>query len=853
PTAPSTHPTKDPPTDDENPDSGVTPENLAYVVYTSGSTGAPKGCMIEHRGVVNAYDMWDEAYGLGDLKSYLQMTNFAFDVCTGDLVRALGSGGKLVLCPTETLLDPEKLLALVRAEDIHYAEFVPAVVRPVLRHLEVTGQTLAPVRLVVCGSDVWYGGEFRRLRRAAGPQARVVNSYGLTEATIDNLYFDGPDDGLADDGPIPVGRPYANNRAVVLDGRGRVQPVGVPGELYVGGAGLARGYLNRPDLTAERFVPDPDRPGERLYRTGDLARLLPNGQFELLGRTDTQVKVRGFRIELTEIEATLTQHSAVRDAAVVAVDDGRGVKRLVAYVVPADGVPAPSATDLRAFVGGKLPEYMVPGVFVPLAALLLSANGKVDRKALPAPDLSRPDVSHEYVAPRTDAEARLAAVWSDVLRVERVGVRDNFFELGGHSLVATQVLSRVRAEFGVELPLRKLFEAPVLADFAAAVAAAEQAKLGPALAPADGGEVPLSFGQKRLWFLDRLEPGNPAYHLSLAVRLVGELDQPLLRWCVDAIVARHDALRTVFPVADGKPAAVVNPPAPVDVEVVDLSGLPPADREPRVRLAALEHYRRPFDLARGPLYRIGLLRLGDREHVALVTLHHIVSDGWSSGVFLRELGQLYARAAAGRREPLPPLPIRYADYARWQHQRLAGEVHDRQLAYWTARLAEAPPVLDLPTDRPRPPLLTTRGATRARTLPPEVAEAVRRFSHREGVTPFMTLLAAFHTLLARHAGQDDLLVGTPVANRNRVELEGLVGFLVNTVVLRGDLRGDPTFRELLARVREDSLGAFAHQDLPFEHLVEAVKPRRDPSRTPLFQVMFAFETAPAALRLPGLS
>ncbi len=841
---------------DGNPSSDVRPENLAYVIYTSGSTGMPKGCMIEHRGVVNAFDGWNAAYGLSDFQSHLQMANFAFDVCTGDLIRTFGSGAKLVLCPAETLLDPEKLVALVREEQVHYAEFVPAVMRPVLRHLEATGQTLAPVKLIVCGSDIWFGGEFRRLRRAIGPQARLMNSYGLTEATIDNTYYDGTDDGLADDGPIPIGRPYVNQRTVVLDAGGRIQPVGVPGELHVGGPGLARGYLSRPDLTAEKFIADPNRPGERLYKTGDLARMLPSGYLELLGRTDTQVKVRGFRIELGEIEATLTQYPAVKDATVVAVDDARGTKRLVAYVVPAAETAAPSATDLRAFLAGKLPEYMVPGIFVPLAALPLSPNGKVDRKALPVPDLSRPDVSHEYVAPRSAAEERLAAVWAAVLHVERVGLRDNFFELGGHSLVATQLLSRVRAEFGVELPLRNLFEAPVLGDFATAVAAAERAKLGPVLARAEGrpaSEVPMSFGQKRLWFLDRLEPGNPAYHLSVGVRLVGDLDRSLLHWCVDAIFARHDALRTSFPATDGRPRATVAPAGPVEIPFTDLSGLPTGDREARVRALAQEHYRRPFDLARGPLFRIRLLHLTDREHVALITLHHLISDGWSIGVFLRELGHLYARGVAGRREPFAALPVQYADFARWQHDWLERELHAEQLAYWTDRLASAPQVLDLPTDRPRPPLMSTRGSTRTRALSAELTAAVRRVGQQEGTTPFMTLLAAFQALLARHAGQDDVLVGTPIANRNRVELEGLVGFFVNTLVLRGDLRGDPTFRELLARTREDALQAFAHQDLPFEHLVEALKPRRDPSRTPLFQVMFAYETAPAALQLPGLS
>lgn len=838
---------------DGNPQSGVTPHNLAYVIYTSGSTGTPKGCMIEHRSVVNTFDGWEAAYHLSSLKSYLLMANFAFDVCTGDMFRALGSGGKLVLCPTETLLDPERLLALIRREAIEYVEVVPAVMRPILRHLEVTGEDLRPVKLVVCGSDVWYGGEFRRLRRALGPHTALMNSYGLTEAAIDNAYFDGDDSHLADDGPIPIGRPYANQQLVVLDPRGQIQLIGVPGELHAGGPGLARGYLNAPDLTAEKFLSNPERPGERLYKSGDLARVLPNGDFELLGRTDNQVKVRGFRIELGEIEATLAQHPGVRDAAVVAREDVRGFKRLVAYVVPREDGPAASATDLRAFLGGKLPDYMVPTIFVPLAEMPITSNGKVDRKALPTPDLNRPDVAHEYVAPQTPVEEKLASIWADVLRIERVGSRDSFFELGGHSLVATQVLSRVRAEFGVELPLRKLFESPVLAEFGRAVEAAERSKQGPSLVRTEGDEVPLSFGQQRLWFLDRLEPGNSAYHLSAAVRLTGELDTARLQWCLDSINARHDLLRTSFPAPDGKPTAVVSPATSVIVPITDLSGLPIAEREPRVRALAQEHYRRPFDMERGPLYRVHLLRLAEREHVALVTMHHIISDGWSIGVFLRELGQLYVLESNGRREPLPPLPIQYADYTRWQHDWLKGDVHRQHLEFWTKHIGDAPQILDLPTDRPRPPLLSTRGAARTRTLRPELAEAVRHFSQREGVTTFMTMLAAFHALLSRYSGQNDLLIGTPVANRNRVELEGLIGFFVNTLVLRGDLRGDPTFREFVGRVREDALQAFAHQELPFEHLVEALKPQRDPSRTPLFQVMFSDETAQASLSLPGLS
>lgn len=836
-----------------NPAGGAAPHHLAYIIYTSGSTGIPKACLMQHASVDNAFLGWEAAYDLSRLQSYLQMANFAFDVFTADLVRALGSGGKLVLCPTETLLDPEKLLALVRTEEIHYAEFVPAVIRPLLRHLEATRQNLRPVQLVVVGSDVWYGGEYRRLRRIIQSHARLVNSYGLTEATIDNMYFDGSDEGLYDEGPIPIGRPYANQRACVLDSSGRLQPIGVPGELHIGGTALARGYLNRPELTAEKFIADPFHPGERLYRSGDLARMLPNGDVELLGRTDLQVKIRGFRIELGEVESTLTQHAAVKEAVVVARDDGRGIKRLIAYVVFEDGADSTSASDLRSFLGGKLPDYMVPAVFVPLDAVPLSANGKVDRNALPAPEAGRGELSAEFVPPQTNTEIRLAALWSDVLRIERVGLRDSFFELGGHSLLATQVLARVRADFGVELPLRRLFELPVLADFAAAIDAAERARHGPVLEhrESDGGAT-LSYSQQRLWFLDQLEPGNPAYHVSTAVRLDGSLDRSIWERCFLEIGARHDLMRTSFPAVDGRPLAVVSPTVSLNVRDVDLSHLPPGEREERARAEALIEYRRPFDLANGPLFHIALLKLGPQEHILLLTMHHIVADGGSLNVFLGELGALYTRFSAGMPSPLPPLTIQYADFARWQQQWLEGGELERQLGYWRNRLAGAPPAIDLPTDRPRPPIQTSRGAMETRVVPPAIADAVQSISNREGVTPYMTYLAAFQALLHRYTCQDDLLIGTPVSNRNRVEVEGLIGCFVNTLVVRSTGNGQSSFREFLAQTREEVVQALAHQELPFESLVESLELRRDPSRTPLFQVMFTWQVAPTAVQLPGL-
>jgi amino acid adenylation domain-containing protein len=838
----------------ENLANGPEPHNISYVIYTSGSTGVPKGCVMEHGSLDNAFVGWERAYGLRQLHAFMQMANFAFDVFTADLVRALGSGGKLVLCPSETLLDPEKLLALIRREETDYVEFVPAVMRPVLRHLEATRQDLGPVKIVVVGADVWYGGEYRRLRRAAGSKVRVINSYGLTEATIDNMYYEGSDEGLTDEGPIPIGRPYANQRTCILDAHGHVQPIGVSGELHMGGLALARGYLNQPELTADKFIPDPFHPGERLYKSGDLARMLPSGQIELLGRTDSQVKIRGFRIELGEIESTLTQHERVRDAAVVARDDGRGVKRLVAYVVLKDGEAAPTATDLRAFLASKLPEYMLPAIFVPLTALPLSPNGKVDRKALPSPEAGRGELAVEYVPPSSATEVKLAALWADVLRVERVGLRDSFFELGGHSLLATQVLARVRADFSVELPLRKLFEAPVLADFAAAIDAAERSRQGPSLQHiVDGGNAPLSYAQQRLWFLDQLEPGNPVYHVNTAVRINGALDRDVWERCFLAIGERHDILRTTFPAVDGRPVAFVAPTVELNVRDIDLSGLPIEDRESRAREVAVEEYRRPFDLARGPLFHIALLKLSAQEHILLLTMHHIIADGGSLAVFLRELAELSVRLSSGQTTALSPLPIQYADFARWQEQWLEGGERQRQLSFWRENLVGAPMTLDLTTDRPRPPIQTSRGAAETRVISAALADAIRNVSAQEGVTPFMTLLAAFQALLHRYTGQDDLLIGTPVSNRNRVEIEGLIGCFVNTLALRSRLSAGSSFRDLLGQTRENVMQALAHQELPFEALVDDLQPRRDPSRTPIFQVMFIWQTAPTAIQLPGLS
>ena len=840
--------TSEPPFREGRPDSGTGAKSAAYAIYTSGSTGKPKGAVNTHESIVNRLLWMQSAYGLGPGDHVLQKTPFSFDVSVWEFFWPLMMGARLVVAKPGGHQDPAYLARLIQDEGITTLHFVPSMLQVFLEEPAVSGCTSLR-RVMASGEALPVELEERFFERMPAPAViELHNLYGPTEAAVDVTYEPCvPNRGASS---VPIGRPVANTRIHLLDRSMRLVPMGVAGELHIGGIQLARGYLRRPELTAERFVPDPcsEEPGSRLYKTGDLARHLPDGHVEYLGRLDFQVKIRGFRIELGEIEAALNRHPAVRESIVIARED-RGGKRLVAYVVAAKGEEL-SVAALRESLGAGLPEHMVPSVFVVLEALPLSPNGKVERKALPAPDEA--GGSGEWIAPRTPTEELLAAVWAEILGRERVGSTDNFFELGGHSLLATQVVSRVRKVFGVELPLRALFARPTLAALAREIetGAAGEASLPPIVpVPWEGGR-PLSFAQQRLWFLDRLEPGNAVYNLPLAFRLIGRLEAPALAAAVSGVVRRHEALRTRFEVVAGEPVQVVDPPAPMAVPVIDLSGI--EGREEAERLARIDAAR-PFDLARGPLLRVTLVRLAEEDHLVLATMHHIVSDGWSMGVFIREVAALYVAASDGRPSPLPELPVQYSDFALWQRRHLSGEALDRQLAYWRERLAGAPAALELPTDRPRPVVRRQLGAQRPWSTSAELLERLEALARSRGVTLFMVLLAAFQTLLRRLGGQADCLVGSPIANRNRAEIEGLIGFFVNALVLRGDLSGSPTFTELLERTREVALGAYAHQDLPFEKLVEELQPERSLSHTPLFQVVLGLQNAPvSAMELPDL-
>ncbi|HEK3440117.1 TPA: pyoverdine non-ribosomal peptide synthetase PvdD, partial [Pseudomonas aeruginosa] len=684
---------------------------------------------------------------------------------------------------------------------------------------------------------VIFGGEALDLQslrpwfqRFGDRQPQLVNMYGITETTVHVTYRPVSEADLEGGLVSPIGGTIPDLSWYILDRDLNPVPRGAVGELYIGRAGLARGYLRRPGLSATRFVPNPfpGGAGERLYRTGDLARFQADGNIEYIGRIDHQVKVRGFRIELGEIEAALAGLAGVRDAVVLA-HDGVGGTQLVGYVVADSAEDAERLREsLRESLKRHLPDYMVPAHLMLLERMPLTVNGKLDRQALPQPDASLSQQA--YRAPGSELEQRIAAIWSEILGVERVGLDDNFFELGGHSLLATRVISRVRQEQQLDASLKALFERPVLEAFAQGL---ERTTDAVSTIPLADRQQPLalSFAQERQWFLWQLEPESAAYHIPSALRLRGRLDVDALQRSFDSLVARHETLRTRFRLEGGRSYQQVQPAVSVSIE-----------REQFGEEGLIERIQaivvQPFDLERGPLLRVNLLQLAEDDHVLVLVQHHIVSDGWSMQVMVEELVQLYAGYSQGLDVVLPALPIQYADYALWQRSWMEAGEKERQLAYWTGLLGGEQPVLELPFDRPRPARQSHRGAQLGFELPRELVEAVRALAQREGASSFMLLLASFQALLYRYSGQADIRVGVPIANRNRVETERLIGFFVNTQVLKADLDGRMGFDELLAQARQRALEAQAHQDLPFEQLVEALQPERNASHNPLFQVLF---------------
>jgi amino acid adenylation domain-containing protein len=811
----------------------ATPDNLAYVIYTSGSTGRPKGVLIEHRTASVVLHWLRETVSDEERACALGATSVCFDVSIAEIFGTLCWGGTLVL------VDDALALAHVR-EPIRLASMVPTAAAELLRQ----GAIPPTVRTLALGGEPVPRALADALYAGTGVE-RILNLYGPTEDTTYSTCALIPRDPHH---PVTVGRPVTGSAVRVLDEGLGVVASGGEGELFMAGAGVTRGYLARPALTAERYLPDPlsPLPGARMYRTGDLGRERADGEYDCLGRMDRQVKIRGFRVEPEEVEAALAAHPAVAEAAVAARTDAAGEPRLVAWTAPAGGA---SGAELRAFLKARLPDYMVPSAFVPLAALPRTPNGKVDRLALVAPEaFAREDDA--YVAPRTPVEEILCSVWARVMGEPRIGVRDDFFALGGHSLRAVQIVARLREVLGVELPLPAVFQAPTVEQLATEVERAMgTSPSAESIQPVDrGGPLPLSPAQEAVWFFERLSPGMRSYQFQAALRMRGDLDAPALERALTEVVRRHEIFRTVFRETDGHPAQLVRPPWTVALPVVDATGFSPEALNARYG----EEFAKPFDVGALPLVRWTLFRVAEREHVLLIVEHHLVHDGWSFGVFLRELTSLYAALVHG--DALPPDPrLQFGDFAVWQRAWTQSDEARRGLEFWKQKLAGAPPALDLPTDFPRPPRISFRGESLHVRLPAELAHAADEFSRQHGVTLYMTLTAAFQALIRRYTGQDDFTLGGGSAGRRLRESEELIGMIVNVIPLRADLSGDPDFLSLVQRVRRTALEAYPHQDVPFADIVDAVQPERALDRLPVFQAAFNMHHAPyPEMRMAGL-
>ena len=861
---------------EENPISAVTPDNLAYVIYTSGSTGRPKGVAMCHRPLSNLIIWQRENSTLPIGAKTLQFAPVSFDVSFQEIFSTWCSGGTLVLISQQVRVDAFELLRFLAAQEINRL-FLPFVALQQLAEVADAQGTVVPTL-----REIIIAGEQLQITR---PIANWFTS--LQNCTLHNHY--GPSEchlviaftltGSPKDWPVfpPIGRPIANTHIYLLDSQMQRVSEGVPGELYIGGIALARGYLNRPDLTKERFIPDPfsDSSEARLYKTGDLARYDRDGNIEFLGRSDDQVKIRGFRIELGEIEVAISAYPAVRQAVVLAREDVPGDKRIVAYIVPTSQESPPQkqseeaqvqaeqvsrqqnslahlVSQLRSYLKERLPDYMVPSAFVVLEALPVTPSGKVDRRALPAPEI-RPADLPTFVAPRTPIEETLANIWANILRVEEVGIHDNFFTLGGDSLLAVQIIARLRVSLGVELSFSRLLEFPTVEGLAVIVEEFRKHQLPTTALPLQpisrSQTIPLSFSQEQLWFLQQLAPDEPVYNEPCTIRLKGAINVDALEKALNEIIKRHESWRTRFITVDGQPAQVIDPPHTFNLTPVDLRQFPPEQREAEALRLATKQAKQPFDLTSDRLLRATLMQLADVDYRLFLTFHHIVMDDVSiQSVFLKELAALYEAYSIGKPSPLAPLPVQYADFAVWQRQRLTQEILSSQLDYWKQQLANLP-VLQLPYDRPRSAVGSFRGARQCLVLSKELTESLKAVSQQEGVTLYMTLLAAFKTLLYRYSGSFDIVVGTFSAGRNRPEIEGLIGFFLNTLVLRTDMSGNPSFRQLLGRVREVTLGAYAHEDLPYHKLVQTLQSKRDLSQNPLFQVAFVLEAPRPSLNL----
>lgn len=838
----------------ENPSLALSPENLIYVIYTSGSTGKPKGTLISHYNVLRLFQATDHWFKFNENDIWTLFHSYAFDFSVWEIWGALLYGGRLVIVPQLISRSPENFYKLLLKEKVTVLNQTPSAFRQLIHAEELIGQEPydTDLRFIIFGGEALELNSLKPwLAKHGDAQPQLINMYGITETTVHVTYRPiTMADVEAAKGSV-IGEPIPDLKVYILDEHLKPKPIGIPGEIHVSGAGLARGYLKRAELTTAKFVPNPfsKNGNDRLYRTGDLGRYLQDGDIEYIGRIDSQIKIRGFRIELGEIETLLAKHEDIRECIVITAKDARGDNIIAAYVVAKQG-RQPDTMDLRNHLREHLPEYMLPAAFILLDEFPLTPNGKIDRKALPDPLEQRMDLQREYVAPRTPAEELVAQIYSELLDVQQVGANDHFFDLGGHSLLATQLISRIRDSFKIELPLKIFFENPEVEQLARAIERLKMESEGleeiPMLAVDRLQELPLSYAQQRLWFLDQFQKEDASYNIPAAFRVKGPLSLEILQKVIDEIARRHESLRTTFKTVDGKPRLNIAEKSSINIEHTNASS--EQNKEAFIKEAIVKEARTPFKLESGPLMRVKVLQLAEQEFVVLLTQHHIISDGWSMGILMNEVAELYRAFRDGLPSPLPEPELQYVDFAAWQQKWLSGKTLESQLNYWKKKLGHGSPPLQLPTDKPRPATQTANGAHQAFSWNKQLSQNLARFSKQEDMTLFMTLLSAFMILLYKYSSQEDISVGTPIANRNRSQIENIIGFFVNTLVMRVDLSGNPTVRDLLKQIKDTALGAFAHQDLPFEKLVDTIHPQRDMSHTPLFQVMFILQNIPTQKR-----
>ncbi len=849
----------------EQPDTNLnldyTPTDPAYIIYTSGSTGKPKGVVCGHTGVFNLQRAFADWGILPPQAIFSLWTSLNFDASVYEIFPAFITGGSLTIVPQEIRSDALALFAWLAENNVQHSYLPPFMVEPFYKWLQEPPHSSAMRRLMV-GVEPLAEQTLVGIQKLV-PSLTIINAYGPTEATVISTAYRVPTDSTRP-GNAPIGRALPNFQVYLLDEFRQPVPIGVAGELYVGGIGLAQGYLNRPELTAEKFIPNPfaSDPQARLYRTGDLVRYLADGNIMFIGRSDFQLKVRGFRVELGEIESNLLAQPGVETAVVMPYTAADGQTALVAYfTVAADANPAPNQQTLHSALSQTLPNYMVPAIWVPLEAMPRTPNDKIDRKALPVPGMAEVERTLPFVAPHTEVEKQLHTLWQALLNLPEISIHDSFFQLGGHSLLATQLVSRVQKQFNVKLQLRDVFEHSTIAQIAQLVELAQTAVPATAITQSgthtrrqqpiphyDGEQPPLSFAQRRLLVIDQLDPNQATYNIPLAFAVNGRLDETALQTAADQLAARHPSLRTTFPTAEnGEPYQHIDDDAHLPVTHIDFTAQSAAVREAETRAWLEMEAQRPFNLSTGPLVRLSHLRLSDTEHVLVIVMHHIITDGWSMTIFVREFISLYIAQVQGASANLPEMRVQYADFAAWQQGSLQGDELRQQLIHWQNHLANAPAVLTLPTDLPRPKLQGTHGRTLTHQLSPELSAALLQLSQTHNSTLFMTLFAAYNVLLARVSQQDDIVVGTPIANRNHPEIENIIGFFVNMLPLRTQMNPQASFTDLLAQVRQTALEAYNHQDIPFEQVVNLLQPVRDTSHTPIFQVSFALVNAPPAL------